>query len=238
MKNHFSSSTVMDSYIIAEDMLVDFLRFIPYCSEHMSVWSPMLVTIILESCSQLDSLWKYQAKQSRFVTKQNLTIKDYFTYFGSRVSSKEVVFWGEEAQLIQPYANWVDVSAYKSEYYASLNWWDAYNDLKHNRFLNRTQATLHNAVQSLAGLFVAIVKCENCRSGMVKEGWVSAMHPNLEACLTEDSPKDYMRYCLVESKLFAYMVGWDKTQVSKIGMWMGPASHRFRNWFENYPREE
>jgi len=56
-------NSVLSWYVEAEDMLQDVLRYVPYCSEHKSVWSPKLVTILHEVCSQLDSLWFYQAKK-------------------------------------------------------------------------------------------------------------------------------------------------------------------------------
>ena len=73
------SNSVLSWYVDAEDMLQDVLRYVPYCLEHKSVWSPKLVTILHEVCSQLDSLWFYEAIKSPFVKEDRLNIKNYET---------------------------------------------------------------------------------------------------------------------------------------------------------------
>jgi hypothetical protein len=222
----------MNSYIATERMLSDVLRMVPYCKEHENVWSPTLVTVILEACSQLDSLWKYQAKQSPYVKKKELNIKDYFIYFGEIVSSRRVIFWAEKAELITPYDKWTNVGEYNPANYQKLDWWDTNTKLKHDRLSNRSEATLRYAIQSLAGLFIAMIRCEFCLDGIVQEGWVSANHPNLQACLFDDSSDSYLHYCVAESKLFAYPVGFDKIKITPDFNWYGPASPRFKNWFD------
>jgi len=238
MGSDFPTNSVMNSYIATENMLAEVLRIVPYCKEHENVWSPALVTVILESCSQLDSLWQYQAKQSPCVEKKKLTINDYFTYFGKQISPKRVIFWAEKTEMIYPYYEWANIEKYSREHYKKLCWWNAYTNLKHNRLLNRSQATLRQAVQSLAGLFLAILTCEFCGDGVVQEEWVSANHPNLQACLGDDSSSAYLHYCVVESKLFAYPVGWDKQSITPDWTWAGPASNRFINWFNQHSTEK
>lgn len=137
-KQQFSANSVIGSFIATEDALREFLRFVPYCQEHKAVWSPALVTIILETCSQLDSLWQYEARQSPCVTKRKLTIADYFQYYGEYVANKWLVFYGETSEKLQPYAVWAKAPQYMPEQHKNyeLQWWRAYNALKHNRFVN------------------------------------------------------------------------------------------------------
>jgi hypothetical protein len=233
MSVDFPTNSVMSSYITTENMLTEVLRIVPYCKEHEDVWSPTLATVIMESCSQLESLWNYQAKQSPYVKNKELKITDYHSFFRGRVSPKRVIFWGETIELIYPFKEWSNTANY-----TTLDWWDAYNKLKHNRLLNRSRATMRNAVYSLAGLFLAILTCEFCRDGVVQQGWVSARHPNLHACLGDDSPSAYRQYCVAESKLFAYPVGFDNLQITRDWTWAGEASHRFIYWFNNYSTED
>jgi hypothetical protein len=58
--SNFPGETVISSFRHIELMFEDVLGNIPYVPEHENVWSPSLVTILLETCSLLDSLWKYR----------------------------------------------------------------------------------------------------------------------------------------------------------------------------------
>lgn len=227
---------ILNSFINVENQLIEILNVIPYCKEHENVWSPLLIPIIQDSCSQIDSLWNLQAKQSSYIKKWKLGIKDYFTYFGEDISSKIAIFFGKEKpELVQPFAEWYGIPKYDIDTYKDINWWADYNKIKHNRLYYRNKATIKNAVHSLAGLFLAIIKCPLCRNGVVQTGWVSARYPNLVACLSEDSPSSYMNYCVVESKLFTYPIGWNGREVPRDWNWSCfDASQRFINWFDEY----
>ena len=76
-------------------MFDDVLRHIPYVPSHESVWSPSLTTILLEACSQLDSLWKYEVKNTPasilHPSGKNLDIKYYFQNFGPTLAPEWVV---------------------------------------------------------------------------------------------------------------------------------------------------
>jgi hypothetical protein len=229
MGTKFSGQYVVNSYINIENMLEKVLQFIPYCEEHEKVWSPQLTTIMFEACSQLDSLWKYQASQSPHINKKSLSIIDYFTYFGQSVNKKWVVFWGEQPEIITPFKKWQNCNKYEI-----LDWWNAYNKLKHDRILNRSKATLQYTLESIAGLFVAILKCEYCKEGILQAGWLSGNQGNLLPSLDEDSSSVYLNYCVAESRLFARLIGWDNIEVDSNWHWYGPASPRFINWFDQY----
>ncbi len=235
MKDVFPANAVLNTYISTENMLIDAMRIIPYCEEHEDVWSPVFVTILLEVCSQLDSLWKYQAQLSSFVTKTRLTIKDYFEYFGEYLAPKWVVFYGEEPQKIQPYKSWSEVNEYKSNNYPDTEWWwSAYNKVKHDRLRNRANATLKHVVNSLAGLFLAILRFELCRSAVAQASWLIGNGYNLKASLGEDSPSVKSNFITAETKLFTYAVGWGNESIAQSIRWDGYCSLRFRDWLDNY----
>lgn len=236
IKQRFSANSVINSFIATEDALSEFLRFVPYCEEHKAVWSPALATIILETCSQLDSLWQYEAKQSPYVSKRRLTINDYFQYYGEYVANKWLVFYGERSQMLQPYAVWAKASQYTAHQYQNyeLQWWRAYNALKHNRFVNRSEGRLEYAVRALAGLFLAILRSELCRNAIAQAGWLLGEGHNLQANLGEDSPSVKSRFITAESRLFTYSVGWGKEPIPAKLDWQAPCSHRFRDWLDEY----
>ena len=239
----FPAGSVVNWYIDAEQRLADVLRVIPYCQEQQKVWSPVLVTILQDSCSQLDSLWRYEAKCSLYVKDENLNIGHYFEYFGLDMSRRWVIFWGEEPTLIQPFKLWsgLNDSDYKKGMYGKslqLDWWKAYQEVKHNRITNRCEATLERAVDGLAALFLAILRCEHCRDAIAQTGWLSSAPwestmPQV-TWLAEDSPSVKGKHVAAESKVFSYPFGWSNRNIGSNDKWLGNASQRFKVWFDAY----
>ena len=91
-----------------EDMLQEALRYVPFCIEHHSVWSPHFTTIILEAASQVDSIWKVTAKlDNPSSASEKLTLKDHFDRYGRLVAKQQVVFFGgAQPRAIGPFTGW------------------------------------------------------------------------------------------------------------------------------------
>ena len=156
---------------------------------------------------------------------------------GKRTTSQEAAFRSRvdgPGNTTLDFDLWSSVSNYRPESYDSLDWWQAYNNLKHDRLMNREQATLKRAVCALAGLFVAILRCEYCRNDIAQAGWLSGNNHRPEAWLGEDSPHTPSEFIAAESKLFSYPVGWCEAEIQGSQPWAGPASHRFKQWFDGY----
>ncbi len=236
MSNNFPGQSVVNAYLRIEGMLSDVLRIVPYCTTHETVWSDALVPVLLESCSLLDSLWKYEAGQSSCVTKTRFTMVDYFTYFGQYMQPQWLVFWAEKPEVLEPFLGWSKSGNYQPDDYSELAWWKVYNDVKHDRLLNRTSATLAASVRALAGLFLAVLRCEFCRDAIGQTDWLSSLHANPVAFLGEDSGLANDDWVVAESKLFSCAVGWTRKPVPHNWTWQGPASHRFCEWFTSYSR--
>ncbi|MCG6536647.1 MAG: hypothetical protein L7F78_18560, partial [Syntrophales bacterium LBB04] len=101
---------------------------------HKHVWSDYLVTVILEACSLLDSLWRAQSWQSSCVQsakkRNDLNMLDYFKYYGEYMEPRWVVFWAEEPVMKYPYKGWSKTGQYKTkDDQAFLDWWSAYNSI-------------------------------------------------------------------------------------------------------------
>jgi hypothetical protein len=156
---------------------------------------------------------------------------------------KWLVFWGEQPEKIQPFGGWDVIRPGPS-----LLWWQAYQDVKHNRIINRYKATLENAVNALAGLFLAILRCENCRDGIRQAGWIKNPGDNVSDIYTDLFPyfsdandsfhseyshqPFYPRMAVIaETQLFSYPPGWWAIRKDKHPWLNMNASHRFRKWF-------
>jgi hypothetical protein len=218
----------------AERMLGEVLDVVPYETAHENMWSPRLVTVLLETCSQLDSLLKLEAKQSLQLSGTKLDIKDYFQHFGRVLSEKWAVFWGEAPERIKPFEQWRALPDYTRDSYTGheLAWWTAYNKVKHNRIENRRQAMLKHAVKAVGGLFLAILYCDACRKAVGSSGWLQSPGHNPTAALKDHLNPQPHRYVLAETKLFSYPAGWMKEPIPKHLLWAGPASDRFQSWFQ------
>lgn len=249
-EDQFPARDVLDWYTDAESMLVDFLEYVPYCDSHKGVWSPKLVTILQETCSQVDSLWRWEAVHIH-KRGDSVDIKDYFELFGPALAIRWVICWADEPRQIAPFAKWQEAGEFKKEEYTPLEWWkDGYQKIKHNRLENRTCATLEHTANALAALFLAIVRMQACWGALWEKGWLSwddsAGTPfDPVECLKEDLGllKDQGRcasmHMAIESKLFAYGVGLCSGLVTpKKEMphcrWKGDCSRRFKAWYYDY----
>jgi hypothetical protein len=248
---------VINWFTDVEKNLYEFLEFVPYCDEHKNVWSPRLVTIFLDVCSQLDSLWSWEMKENKIkpVKGKNPCIVDYFINFGPDIAVKWAVFWGESGEKVQPFSPWssVTTSDFTKTTWDSCNeeldleWWEVYQEVKHNRIKNQEEAKLKYVVEALCGLFLAIIRCEDCWDILWEKGWMSwneegglPFHPF--DCLKEDFERVKMSgKCAIdmaiESKLFSYPVGYCSKKRTKKGKWSGNASNKFKAWFYEYERK-
>lgn len=98
----FPANSVLDWYAEAESMLARFLEYVPYCDAHKEVWSAKLVPILQETCSQLDSLWRWEAVNVHGrKNDNNINIRDYFELYGSKITPHWVVF-GQISRRLSP----------------------------------------------------------------------------------------------------------------------------------------
>jgi len=234
--NHeFQVEHIIDGFQRIEASIADSLHLVPYCPEHKDVWSPFFADRIIEACHQLDSLWKAIARQSADVPARELNILDYHKYFGgadcpNAVYHRWVVFFAEEPTVFNPFAAW-DQGEYQK-----LPWWDAYTQLKHDRWQHIQRGTLTHAIEALAGLFIAIVRAEHCRETLADIGWItsgSLQSGALAAGLDEGDPSCANYFTAVESRLFSYPCGWCTKAIKLRDKWWGSARLRFKAWFDS-----
>src|SRR4051812_41363721 len=119
-----SPRSIIAAFERAESGLEDFLSNVPLVTEHLPVWSPSLVAIIFDACSQIDSLWKLRAGSA-----SNLNIKDHFRDHATTVANEWLVAWDGDGFELRPFSAWSGRTTY-----AAPMWWTAYNALKHNRW--------------------------------------------------------------------------------------------------------
>ena len=203
----------------------------------------------------MDSLWLWEMnKNQRNPIGKNPCIVDYFIHFGSDMASKWTVFWGESGEKIRPFGPWSSLAA--SDFTKTtwdnhrqkldLEWWKAYQDIKHDRIKNQKDTKLKYVVEALCGLFLAIIRCEDCWDILWENGFIFLYETGgLPVHPFESLKEDFGRrqsgtivcpdyHMVIETKLFSYPVGYCSKNVQKGSVWKDNASNRFKAWFYQY----
>lgn len=161
------AATAIESFRSAEQLLADLLDFLPLVPENHVAWSPKCVTILLESCSQIDSLWKSELRMCHLSKYAELTsggrrinIGDYRRAFRERVAWRKILLWSDHGVLLTPFAPWQ--SCEDATPTPALSWWEAYNNLKHDRLAARRDASVLKAADALGALWISIMNSELC----------------------------------------------------------------------------
>ena len=215
--------SIVAAYSRLENGLSDFLRAIPLESAHLQVWSPILATTILEAGSQLDSLWKMQLRADE-TASDRADIAKYFKTFGKQVAGRWLVVWSDDGQKIVPFAEW-----HQATKYTRLPWWQAYNELKHDRWMNKRNATIRNAILAVGGVFLAIIHCPMMGEALKESGW---LHTNYNPdAVTEKINNDAEvagMGAAFETPLLSYALAYGSGRVSVSVYYR--ASHKLVNW--------
>lgn len=258
---------ILASYEYVENLLIEFLQAVPFEAadpngkmqpEH--VWSPRLVTILQEICSQIDSYCRHELVRIKAKpARKHFDIDDYRKHFGKWLSERKLLFWQDEngdPVSIQPFSQW---SCGKG----SPGWWNAYNKVKHDRIRNKKLGTLKHCVEALAGLLFVILRLAgidpNVKRMLVSSTWWQVMGA-FAAEVTEDNDdeiwRNLSRYNVIETRLFTFPFGWWNDKIVKAGLvdsitninatkaWGGfgsinnpagvPGSERWKFWYNSW----
>lgn len=164
------SGETYEQYQIIEHDFINFIKYVPLETNHLKVYSPILRDIIIRTCVQIEiffkewskqvcsdnkegSLWKaYSHKNGK--KEKNWSIGDYY-HFKSEFTEFSSIHVMPLNQNIYPFGDWENEKD-------PPFWWKTYNEIKHGGINSKTQATLNDAMFSLAALFS--MHCENRHS--------------------------------------------------------------------------
>lgn len=230
-----------EDYLQREKEFIDFIKYVPPSENQKSVWSLKLANQLILIGSSIDSFFKqalpfylnesikskYNSKWSnvqsinkelelfnrlRYSNKKNnnkkirkLNFGDFRDLFEGYYNqlSKHAVYLLVTREKIVPFEEWSSGG--------SLSWWDAYTNLKHNRFKNRELATVENVLNALAALFLLNVYYHPNRKFLAEKGLIETFYetplPSLISILEE---KIITRFTssqkpIIKTNLFAYI---------------------------------
>lgn len=149
--NQTEAVLVIEWFLDLETRLKEFLRSVPINWNYKAVL-PLLAGVIVEAAGLVDSILRKQFDLSGCKTqRKNLRITHFQDYYEQRYSfsSKNTLIYQYPPFLLNPFREWVFPSGQPE---STLEWWDAYNKLKHERIEHYFRCTLSNAVLSLCAL--------------------------------------------------------------------------------------
>ena len=138
------------------------MEYIPYSDNHKNVVSPKFIPIILEACTLIESILKDITDSDE--TKQNFKIYSELHDNNLELSETISLFLSTPLQFLQPYKEWLTQTP---------KWWNAYNNLKHDRLNSYQYATYENAILSLSALHQLISKCCAFTDYIIEAGWIN-----------------------------------------------------------------
>jgi hypothetical protein len=135
-----------DYYLALESDLLACRRYVAFEAANMGVYSIEFMRLLLVACSEVEVPCKQLCKRIDPAGKP-----ENITYFRSTLEpvlsfSSFQVNETQTQRIFPPFLDWKERD--------SPTWWDAHNDVKHNRARHYERATLENAINALAGLFV------------------------------------------------------------------------------------
>lgn len=128
------------------------LHAMPLIAETADVFLPSLSSIILESCSLIDTVFRSGMPSA----KADAKFPDYAKHYepSYNFSGCQSAFYHFPMKLLSPFRGWLD----QHGTYQPLRWWQDYNQLKHDRIANFRLSTLMTATKSLCALHQIIAK--------------------------------------------------------------------------------
>jgi hypothetical protein len=148
--------TTQISFGNAYQLLVkDFLRileFIAPCDDNLATYSHRLYELLLRTATEFENFCKYSLQErSLLPSGRSPNINDYKqleSSWGIEQIEVGLLFW-QPKKYIKPFDGW-------STNAPPLAWYKAYNEVKHNRELKFSCASLENVTLAIAGLFLAL----------------------------------------------------------------------------------
>lgn len=152
-------ATAPDIYVRAflniQRDIQELFRYIEPATANLGTYSYNIQQLLIRICVEIEANFKAIFKDNLFTQKpeKNWNIIDYSRVNVSHhLSGYKVEYpvWDEEDHLFCPFAEW---EGNKS---ISLEWYNAYNKIKHRKEALKEYATLGHLLEAFAGLFVLL----------------------------------------------------------------------------------
>ncbi len=159
-----SPSIYWNSFKLLYDDLEDSFRFVNPTEAHLTVYSLRFYELLIRASTEFESICKDKIEEYTLSTKkrEDLNIKDYHllnAHQENKPSRISIGYIFSEPLFVKPLENWSTSH--------SLDWYQDYNSVKHNRVKDFHLASLQNVLKSIAALFIIIERFDLCPKGHI-----------------------------------------------------------------------
>ena len=145
------------AFLLLRDDIRQLTAYVEPTDDNLSVYSHRLYEILLRASTEFESLCREQLASTGYSKPtHDQNINDYRTLEASlhlEACSVGVHLWRPTPRYVKPFLDWSTATP-------PLHWYDAYNQVKHNRNTNFPRANLGNALSAVAGLFVILCRLQ------------------------------------------------------------------------------
>lgn len=137
-------------FLALEDDVVRLSRYIEFTQDNFDVYSLELARILFSAASEVDVVAKQLcAKLDKTSKADNIVEYRKIIRPAFPVLTDALVLVPRFGLTLNPWEQWANDS--------NPLWWTAYNNVKHHRHTHFADASLKNALNSVAGLFVLLL---------------------------------------------------------------------------------
>jgi len=150
---------VVSNFVALEEQLVSCMDYVPFIEQNECVVSPRFVPILMDACSLVDSVFRHTASEDGH---HNLRL--YALMHEDRLELEEAttLLLVSPLQFLRPFRGWQD---------AAPQWWNAYNQVKHDRVGNYAAASYAHTVSAMAALHQVMARSWAFLGNLAKAGW-------------------------------------------------------------------
>jgi hypothetical protein len=139
--------SLISGYHSLQKSLENIFEFIEPADSNLKTFSHKTYELLLRASTEFESHAKGILIANGYPKKDYLNIKDYKKIDkATKLSEYEILidYWREGAKEFQPYVSW--------KHTHTLDWYQDYNNCKHNRESNFEKANLENCINSVAAV--------------------------------------------------------------------------------------
>ena len=144
-------SMLCRSYKILENDLKVLFEYVEPCDNNLHTTSFRLYELLLRSCTELETNCKRILEANGYNLGSCPSMSDYCKVeYATKLSEYEAVldYWRPNRRVLKPFENWSTSQ--------SLSWYQAYNQVKHDRQVNFEKACLDNVINAVAGVLIIL----------------------------------------------------------------------------------
>ncbi len=192
---------IYEWYSDIERRLSEVVRVLPFieADELKNVRSPRLASILLEAASLVDTLLRDQLPSSFTRPNGKTTIKRYATIVDYRreldptlhLSTTQSLLLHGVPLLLSPFSTWVHPTD------KTLEWWDSYNKLKHDRLASSVAVTLEDCLHATCALNHVMMRIPTVCTLVFRFRWAQIAGYNPQIAIqdiTRETSRPYVAY--------------------------------------------